>query len=157
MFSQNPKIYLLVAMAFVAIAINCDALKMQQSGSMSTPAKRSGQEMTTLEAMVACNESFRTTEEFLQELNKTGSFPDESDKTPMCFLKCYLEKTSIISDEGDINDEKVLVMFPTLTTDGIDDCKKEMDHTNNVCEKVYFLVRCVMTRMLVDGRSSDNK
>lgn len=30
-----------------------------------------------------CNESFRITMDYLIEFNATGSFPDESDKTPM--------------------------------------------------------------------------
>lgn len=35
------------------------------------------------EIMNYCNESFRTTLDFLRELNSSGRFPDESDKTPM--------------------------------------------------------------------------
>lgn len=34
-----------------------------------------------------CNESFRITMDYLTELNTTGSFPDESDKTPMVKLQ----------------------------------------------------------------------
>uniref|UniRef100_A0A1B0DAQ8 Uncharacterized protein n=1 Tax=Phlebotomus papatasi TaxID=29031 RepID=A0A1B0DAQ8_PHLPP len=130
MFSKISKIYLLAFVAFVVIAEGCNATKMLQQtggpggGSSVVSSKRSTHEMSTLEAMVACNESFRTSEEFLQELNKTGSFPEEADKTPMCFLKCYLEKTAVISDEGDINEEKVHEIYPTLASDGIDDCKK---------------------------------
>ncbi|GAB0100508.1 General odorant-binding protein 84a [Sergentomyia squamirostris] len=161
MFSTVSKVSA-IAIILVAVVVSTGhASKMlQQSGTgslSSAPTKKGQSEMSALEAMMSCNESFRTSEEFLQELNQTGSFPDESDKTPMCFLKCYLEKMAILSDEGDINEEKVIQMFPTVNNEGIDDCKKEMDHTNNVCEKVYFLVRCVMTRVLVDGRSTDNK
>uniref|UniRef100_A0A1L8DPC7 Putative odorant binding protein obp16 n=2 Tax=Nyssomyia neivai TaxID=330878 RepID=A0A1L8DPC7_9DIPT len=159
MFNKIPTIYLLALVAFVLLAGNCNGTKMLQQSGAGTPAsqKRSANDMTPLEAMSMCNESFRTSDEFLEQLNKTGSFPDETDKTPMCFLKCYLEKTDIISDEGDINEPKIFEMFPTLNSDATEDCKKEMDHSNNVCEKVYFLVRCVMTRLLVDGRGSDNK
>lgn len=31
----------------------------------------------------ACNETFRIQYDYLKELNETGTFPDETDKTPM--------------------------------------------------------------------------
>lgn len=48
-------------------------------------------------------------------MNRTGSFPDESDVVPMCFVKCYLEKIGIMSDEGDINEDKALALMPDAT------------------------------------------
>lgn len=61
-----------------------------------------------------CNNNFESTD-YLQELNRTGSFPDESDVVPMCFMKCYLEKIGVISDEGDINEERALQVMPDTT------------------------------------------
>lgn len=60
------------------------------------------------------NNNFEFTD-YLQELNRTGSFPDESDVVPMCFMKCYLEKIGVISDEGDINEERALQVMPDTT------------------------------------------
>lgn len=91
----------------------------------------------------------------MEELNKTGSFPDESDVVPMCFMKCYLEKVGIMSDEGDINEEKALQMMPDSTKDMLSDCSEEMEKGSDICEKAYYITRCVTTRILVDSRSKD--
>lgn len=40
--------------------------------------------------MAHCNESFRITMDYLIELNTTGSFPDETDKTPMVINDIHL-------------------------------------------------------------------
>lgn len=36
-----------------------------------------------------CNETFRIQMDYLKELNETGAFPDETDKTPMVIAKVY--------------------------------------------------------------------
>lgn len=94
-------------------------------------------------------------EDYLEELNKTGSFPDESDVVPMCYIKCFLEKVGIMSEEGDINEERVIQLMPDSTKDMIVDCGEEMDKGSDICEKAYYVTRCVTTRILVDGRSKD--
>lgn len=98
---------------------------------------------------------FNSLSDYLEELNKTGSFPDESDVVPMCFIKCYLEKIGLISDEGDVNEERVVQMWPDATKDMVIDCAEEMEKGSDICEKSYYITRCVLTRVLVDGRSKD--
>lgn len=88
-------------------------------------------------------------------MNRTGSFPDESDVMPMCFIKCYLEKIGVMSDEGDINEERAIELMPDTTKDMIVDCAEEMSKGTDICEKSYYILRCIMTRILVDGRSKD--
>uniref|UniRef100_A0A1B0CKG5 Putative odorant binding protein obp16 n=1 Tax=Lutzomyia longipalpis TaxID=7200 RepID=A0A1B0CKG5_LUTLO len=132
MFRKISTVYFLALVLFVVLIEHGSGTKMlQQPGggsgaaaSASSTSQKRSNEMTPIEAMSMCNESFRTTEEYLDQLNKTGSFPDETDKTPMCFIKCYLEKMNILSDEGDINDVKIFEMFPSMNSDTIDDCKK---------------------------------
>lgn len=51
----------------------------------------------------------------MQELNRTGSFPDESDVHSLCYIKCYLEKIGVMSDEGDVNEERALQVLPDAT------------------------------------------
>lgn len=111
--------------------------------------------------------------EWLQELNETGSFPDEAEKIPMvsiftehdffsntisikikflqCFLKCFLENIGIWSKNGTIDKERAVQLMWADTTDDIEECLPEMIG-NTDCEKAYYLTRCITTRALVDGR-----
>lgn len=63
----------------------------------------------------------------------------------------------IMSQDGEINNEKALIMLPDATAEMINDCEEEMNKGKDICEKAYFITRCVMTRVLVDGRSKDEK
>uniref|UniRef100_A0A1Q3FSQ3 Putative odorant-binding protein 14 n=1 Tax=Culex tarsalis TaxID=7177 RepID=A0A1Q3FSQ3_CULTA len=104
---------------------------------------------------VECNKTFIITMDYLNELNDTGSFPDETDKTPMCFMRCFLQKGGILTEDDKVNKEQALTLGWVRNNETIDDCLQEMTGTN--CERAYFLVRCVSTRHLVEGRSKDRK
>lgn len=82
------------------------------------------------EATSQCNESFHIKQEFLQELNDTGSFPDESDKTAMCFIKCYLETIGVWTKDYKVNKEKMILMYQLDSDDIIDDCSNETCRLN---------------------------
>ncbi|EDS33253.1 conserved hypothetical protein [Culex quinquefasciatus] len=104
---------------------------------------------------VECNKTFIITMEYLNELNDTGSFPDETDKTPMCFMRCFLQKGGILTEDDKVNKEQAFAVGWVKNNETIDDCLQEMTGTN--CERAYFLARCVSTRHLVEGRSKDSK
>lgn len=70
--------------------------------------------------------------DYLQELNDTGSFPDESEKTSMCFMKCYLEAIGVMNSEHKVDKEKTLVMYKLDDDEVIDEC------SNEVCELINF-------------------
>lgn len=59
-------------------------------------------------------------------MNDTGSFPDESEKTPMCFLKCFLEILGILNSENEIDKEKATSVYQIEDDNIIDDCSKEI-------------------------------
>lgn len=59
-------------------------------------------------------------------MNDTGSFPDESEKTPMCFLKCFLETLGILNSENEIDKEKATSVYQIEDDNIIDDCSKEI-------------------------------
>lgn len=81
-------------------------------------------------------------------MNDTGSFPDESEKTPMCFikvdtrnllnnfrffdlliffvLKCLLENAGVVSGENKINKEMAVSFYQLDNEDLADDCINEM-------------------------------
>uniref|UniRef100_A0A336MTS1 CSON003928 protein n=1 Tax=Culicoides sonorensis TaxID=179676 RepID=A0A336MTS1_CULSO len=103
-----------------------------------------------------CNETFKILPEYLNELNETGSFPDEAEKVPMCFIKCYLENVGIWSTNNTVNRERAIELQWADTNDDIDECLPEM-MGDTECEKAYYLTRCIVTRALVDGRGHDNR
>lgn len=113
-------------------------------------------------------------------MNDTGSFPDELDKTPMCFVKCYLESVGVVGPEDKIETQKALEMYQLENADLVEECVGEISeycsviddvivtgasimHTaaaavSDSCEKAYFFARCIMTRSLLKtlGEDKDN-
>lgn len=64
--------------------------------------------------------------EFLQDLNDTGSFSDETEKTPMCFIQCYLEKLKILNEKGEVNKEVTTALYHIENEETVDACNNEM-------------------------------
>jgi hypothetical protein len=64
--------------------------------------------------------------ELLKDLNETGSFGDESEKTPMCYIHCVLTKMEVINKEGQINVENAGEAYKIKEKDVIDECNNEM-------------------------------
>lgn len=42
-----------------------------------------------------------------------------------CFLRCYLEKVGILTDEGSVDSKRAVEMLWSTSGDAIDDCVKE--------------------------------
>lgn len=78
------------------------------------------------EAVMECNRTYNIEMDYLKELNDTGSFPDETEKIPMCFVKCYLESADILSPDGKVNKEKAVSMLWKDAGDSVDECVQEM-------------------------------
>uniref|UniRef100_A0A182P057 Uncharacterized protein n=1 Tax=Anopheles epiroticus TaxID=199890 RepID=A0A182P057_9DIPT len=112
-------------------------------------------EVTMQDAVAQCNRSFIIQPEYLAELNQTGSFPDETDKIPLCFIRCYLKTLGILTEDDKVNKEVALGLNWATSGETVDECLDEM--TGSACEQAYFFTRCIMTRALVDGKSKDNK
>ncbi|EAT32555.1 AAEL015313-PA [Aedes aegypti] len=121
----------------------------------STAPARSMKDYSVEDIYAECNKTFAISMDFLNELNDTGSFPDETDKTPMCFIRCFLQKGEIVTSDDKINKEQAVALGWVKSGETIDDCLQEL--TGNPCERAYFLMRCVSTRHLVEGRSKDSK
>ncbi|KAH9641314.1 hypothetical protein HF086_013296 [Spodoptera exigua] len=56
-------------------------------------------EVDVLAVMDMCNDSYRIDPTYLQALNESGSFIDETDKTPKCFIRCVFENVGIVSED----------------------------------------------------------
>jgi PBP/GOBP family len=111
----------------------------------------------------------------MRELNDTGSFPDESEKTPMCFVKCILEGAGVLTSNNDINKVKAIALYQLDNEDLVDDCVIEMGEyrvqysfmllsasilaaakQGDTCLRSYYFVRCLMARSLLENLGEDN-
>nr|QGH51240.1 putative odorant binding protein 4 [Conopomorpha sinensis] len=97
-----------------------------------------------------CNETFRIEMYYLSSLNDSGTFPDETDRTPMCFLRCLLEQTEVMSPEGTFDGMRAALVFAkdrqgrdaadlvetaTSCTDRQESC---------TCRKAYAFMKCLV-------------
>ncbi|XP_055542611.1 general odorant-binding protein 84a [Wyeomyia smithii] len=136
--------------------INDDATELQEALLADPATSTLDMKNYTMEDIYAeCNKTFIITMDYLTELNDTGSFPDETDKTPMCFMRCFLQQRAILNEDDKINKDQAVATGWVQNGDTIDECLQDM--VGSPCERAYFLVRCVSTRHLVDGRSKDSK
>lgn len=69
--------------------------------------------------------------EYMRELNDTGSFPDESEKTPMCYLKCFLESVGAIDHDDKVDKQKTTEIFVLDNEDLVDDCTSDISKLLN--------------------------
>uniref|UniRef100_A0A0K8TVD4 Antennal Binding Protein X n=1 Tax=Epiphyas postvittana TaxID=65032 RepID=A0A0K8TVD4_EPIPO len=104
-----------------------------------------------MSAMMDCNETFRIEMSYLLALNESGSFPDETDRTPKCYIRCVLEMVEIASADGQfdasraepallsIRGVRVLSDVPetaaACAADRNESCK---------CERSYQFIKCLM-------------
>lgn len=71
--------------------------------------------------------------EYLQELSDTGSFPEESEKTPMCYIKCYLESVGVLKEENVINKEKAVEFYQLDSDDLVEECMSKIGELSFKC------------------------
>ncbi|XP_059052232.1 uncharacterized protein LOC131846829 [Achroia grisella] len=101
-------------------------------------------------AMTECNETFRVEMSYLEALNESGSFPDETDRTPKCFVRCVLEKTGVASEEGKYDPTRTAVVFAgeragRPMNDIQDMASGCIDRRESCkCERAYQYIRCLM-------------
>ncbi|XP_026488971.1 general odorant-binding protein 84a [Vanessa tameamea] len=103
--------------------------------------------------MLDCNDTFRVEMPYLDTFNKSGSFPDETDRTPKCFVRCVLEKSEVAMEDNqfnvtrtaelfqqirDIPQEEILEMA-TPCSDRSESCK---------CERSYQYLKCILETVI---------
>lgn len=69
--------------------------------------------------------------EYLQDLNDTGSFSDETEKVPMCYIHCYLNKMGIFGKDEKVDKEKAVNAYKIEDEEIVDDCNNEMRKFKN--------------------------
>ncbi|KAK7791319.1 hypothetical protein R5R35_000825 [Gryllus longicercus] len=107
--------------------------------------------------MEQCNETYRIDMKLLQELNNTGSFREEKDETPMCYLHCVFDKGELMDTDGTFNVVRVKDMYRTgaesesrraQMDDMVAMCILQRDETDH-CRRVYGFVSCLMTEEII--------
>ncbi|KAL4711946.1 hypothetical protein ACJJTC_006115 [Scirpophaga incertulas] len=101
--------------------------------------------------MVECNETFRIEMSYVEALNQSGSFPDETDKTQKCYVRCVLEKTGVATPDAEYDTARTAMLFASRRSGrDIDDlqdlaaaCATNRTETCK-CERAYAYVKCFM-------------
>ncbi|XP_037944300.1 general odorant-binding protein 84a [Teleopsis dalmanni] len=108
---------------------------------------------TDLEAVTnLCNSSFSIPIDYLEEFNNTGELPDIIDKTGMCFIRCFYEKSGFI-DNWALNVELIRQYMWPATGDSISYCQEQGKNEVNACVRTYAIAKCLMIRAIVDARN----
>ncbi|XP_017486683.1 PREDICTED: general odorant-binding protein 84a-like isoform X1 [Rhagoletis zephyria] len=75
-------------------------------------------------AVRTCNASFPTPIEYIQQFNETAELPNTADKTSMCFMHCYMEKTGLMRN-WQLNRALIMQTMWPATGDSIPVCQNE--------------------------------
>nr|ALS03860.1 odorant-binding protein 12 [Ectropis obliqua] len=109
-----------------------------------------------MDVLTTCNESFRIEISYLVSLNETGSFPNETDKTPKCFLRCVLQSLEVASmDDGKIDPKRAAEVFG--------DQRENIEETATLCaqrdekchcEMAYNFLKCLFSTKIENVEKS---
>nr|WHU27555.1 odorant binding protein 38 [Heliconius charithonia] len=120
-----------------------------------------GSNFDIMAVMVDCNDTFRVEMSYLESLNQSGSFPDETDKTPKCFVRCVLEKSSIVSGDSQFNVTRAAEVFSQIRDISQNDIIKMATACSDrpetcKCERSYQYLKCLLetTIEIYDTRNS---
>ncbi|XP_068623761.1 general odorant-binding protein 84a-like [Battus philenor] len=156
-------VVILVLVLITLSPIECKTKKVNDDKNKSTTTTTTTATMTKedqdvrndidlINIMKDCNETFRIGMSYLEQLNSSGSFPDETDRTPKCYIRCVLETSGVASDEGLFDpplaaallmqvrssfDSNELEDFATSCMDRQETCK---------CERSYQFIKCIMEK-----------
>ncbi|XP_023943791.2 general odorant-binding protein 84a [Bicyclus anynana] len=123
------------------------------NASVSVEERDKSEEFNLMEVMVECNDSFRVEMSYLASFNKSGSFPDETDKTPKCFMRCVLEKSGVASPASQFNVKRTAEIFPQIRDIAEEDIVKIATECTDrpetcKCERSYQYLKCLMETVI---------
>ncbi|XP_030029513.2 general odorant-binding protein 84a-like [Manduca sexta] len=158
----KPMYYVVFSIIYLSIVL---AQKADNGNTKIANVQRNDQgsmdDVDVEDIMNQCNETFRIEMAYLQALNESGSFPDETDRTPKCFLLCVLDNTGVMTKDGDFDPERTAALFAGeragKVMDGIQDmaaaCADRKEKCK--CEKSYNYLKCLMT-MEIEKYANNN-
>nr|QKN21113.1 odorant-binding protein [Bactrocera correcta] len=129
-------------------------LDKQQSMETTTPSAGAANEtgFDFQEVVRTCNASYTIPLEYIQQFNETAELPNITDKTGMCFLRCYMEKTGLLRD-WQLNPTLIRQTMWPATGDSLPVCQNEGSRETCPCKRTYAIAKCLMLRALVDARN----
>ncbi|XP_061722650.1 uncharacterized protein LOC133529054 [Cydia pomonella] len=107
-------------------------------------------DMDIMGALSDCNETFRIDMSYLLALNESGSFPDETDRTPKCYVRCVLEMVDVASADGQFDPERAEAALMGIRGVRALSNVKEVAVTcadrqeTCKCERSYQFIKCLM-------------
>ncbi|XP_045454163.1 general odorant-binding protein 84a-like [Melitaea cinxia] len=103
--------------------------------------------------MIDCNDTFRVEMPYLDSFNKSGSFPDETDRTPKCFMRCVLEKVEVVSEDGQFDVNRTAEVFPQIRDVPQEEiiematpCAERSESCK--CERSYQYMKCLLEKVI---------
>ncbi|XP_053947519.1 general odorant-binding protein 84a-like [Anastrepha ludens] len=104
------------------------------------------------EVVRICNASFTVPLEYMQRFNETAELPNTTDKTGMCFMRCYMENAGLLRN-WQLNRALIMQTMWPATGDSIPVCQNEGSRETCPCKRAYAIAKCLMIRALVDARN----
>uniref|UniRef100_A0A1I8PGB7 Uncharacterized protein n=1 Tax=Stomoxys calcitrans TaxID=35570 RepID=A0A1I8PGB7_STOCA len=102
-----------------------------------------------------CNSSFSIPMDYYITFNTTAELPNVEDKTGMCFIRCFYEKSRIL-ENWQLNRTRIQMNIWPATGDTIEVCQNEGAKEKNPCVRAYAIGKCLTIRALVDAPSKPN-
>ncbi|XP_017480316.1 PREDICTED: general odorant-binding protein 84a [Rhagoletis zephyria] len=99
------------------------------------------------EVMRTCNASFSIPMDYIVQFNTTGELSDTTDKTGMCFIRCFLEKSGLIKN-WHLNKDLIMQTMWSIIADSVELCESESESEVNACVRTYAIAKCLMKRTL---------
>ncbi|XP_004529369.1 general odorant-binding protein 84a [Ceratitis capitata] len=119
---------------------------LEREANATIPLQISNSTGNELEDVVRlCNSSFSIPTDHIMQFNTDGALADTVDKTGMCFIRCYFEKSGLIQNWKLNKDQIVQKMWP-LAADSVDFCESEAKQEMNACVRTYAIAKCLMQR-----------
>ncbi|KAL0867540.1 hypothetical protein ABMA27_008317 [Loxostege sticticalis] len=115
------------------------------------------------EIMNQCNDSFRTEMAYIEALNESGSFPDETDRTPkylQCYVRCVLEHSGVASEDGVFDAARAAEVFAgerggRTMTDLQDLAAACADRKETCkCDRSYRFLKCLIEAEIKEYESN---
>ncbi|CAH2051772.1 unnamed protein product, partial [Iphiclides podalirius] len=130
--------------------------KEKTTTTTRTPTSKEDQDVRNDKDLIGimrdCNETFRIEMSYLEQLNESGSFPDETDRTPKCYIRCVLESSGVASEDGQFDPRKAAVVLAQVRggfdTDALEEMASNCVERKEtcMCERSYQFIKCLMEK-----------
>ncbi|XP_047999476.1 uncharacterized protein LOC125236640 [Leguminivora glycinivorella] len=148
------KSQVLVTTVVLLLSLSLVLCEEKDSKDVKAKAEDAGQDdmgdMDIMGALTDCNETFRIDISYLLALNESGSFPDETDRTPKCYVRCVLEMVDVATADGQFDPERAEAALMGIRGVRALSNVKEVAVTcadrqeTCKCERSYQFIKCLM-------------